>query len=170
MAKDRLASEQGRVERAEEYMTAAREHYAALGDLPDIPSHLPLAYYLAGLAVECLFRAYSELVGAAHDSGHDLRRLAASARFFSFMPDSQRDDLSDDLNEVYKRWLNNHRYRSKSSLQRFLNDAELYRLPDKRTIKGDVTRYNWIVLYESSSNLLTWGIEQWKSSKDRFSK
>lgn len=54
MPKDDPANDAERLERAEEYMAAAREHHAVLAVLPDAPGHFPMAYYLAGLAVECL--------------------------------------------------------------------------------------------------------------------
>lgn len=130
-------------------MAAAREHQAALRDLPEEPSHYPLAYYLAGLAVECLFRAYTELVGGEHDA------------------------LLADVGDVWTRWLNNHRYRSLSSLKNFLNANELYRLEGSRSIKGDsdrVVRYNWDVLLEASLRLLNAGINRWQLSKTKWNR
>ncbi len=170
MPKAKPASDSERMARAEEYLAAAREHYDALTKLPDVPDHLPLAYYLAGLAVECLFRAYSEASGGEHDPGHDLRRHAVQGRFFDRMPPSKREELEDDLNEIWKRWLNNHRYRSLASLRSFLTDAELYRLSGHRTVKGDVVLYNWKILAEATNEILTWGLGQWNTSKTRLSK
>lgn len=170
MPKGKAGSDAERNEGAEEYMAAAREHFAALQRMGVSPDHYPLAYYLAGLTAECLFRAYAELNGAEHDAGHDLRRHAESGRFFLFMPESKRDGLRDYLNEVWKRWLNNHRYRSLSSLRHFLTDAELYRLSGQRTIQGDIVDYNWSILFESTASLLVGGIEQWKNSKNKLNR
>ena len=69
------------------------------------------------------------------------------------------------IGDVRSRWLNNHRYRSLAGLRRFLNEAELYRLPNNQFIKGDVVKYNWNVLLDSSLWLLSWGIERWNNSK-----
>lgn len=151
-------------------MAAAREHFAALQSLPDRPSRFPLAYYLAGLAVECLFRAYSELTGGRHDAKHDLRLHAENGRFLDFMPRDQREDVQADIGDVWTRWLNNHRYRSVASLRRYLNENELYRLAGGRTIKGDVVEYNWGILQEASLRLLTIGIQRWEPSKAKWNR
>ena len=154
-------------------MAAAREHQAALRDLPEEPSHYPLAYYLAGLAVECLFRAYTELVGGEHDAKHDLRRHAALGHFVEFMPKAEHDAILADVGDVWTRWLNNHRYRSLASLKNFLNANELYRLEGSRSIKGDsdrVVRYNWDVLLEASLRLLNVGINRWQLSKTKWNR
>ena len=81
MAKAPPKADAERLQRAEEYLSAAREHYEALLNMPEEPHHFPMAYYQAGLAVECLFRAYTELVGGEHEAKHDLRRHAANGLF-----------------------------------------------------------------------------------------
>lgn len=173
MAKEKPKTDAEQIERAEEYMAAAREHFAALKDLPDEPGHYPLAYYLAGLAVECLFRAYTELVGGQHDPTHDLRRNAESGRFLELMPEGERDAVRADIGEVRTRWLNNHRYRSLASLKRFLNHSGLYRLEGARSVKGDqdrVVRHNWEILQEAALRLLTKGIQRWQPSKIKWTR
>jgi HEPN domain-containing protein len=58
----------------EVYLTPASEHITAAFELLEAERYA-LAYYVAGLAVECVFRAYATMVGAEHDDKHDLRRL-----------------------------------------------------------------------------------------------
>jgi HEPN domain-containing protein len=173
MPKDDPANDAERMERAEEYMAAAREHYDALAALPDEPSRYPIAYYLAGLAVECLFRAYVELVGGQHDPNHDLRRLAESGRFLDFMPPDAEESLAAEIGNVRARWLNNHRYRSLAALKRFLNESRLYRLTGNRSIRGNsdrVVRHNWEILREGAQRLLTIGIKRWELSKAKWNR
>jgi hypothetical protein len=173
MPKGKPANDAERMERAEEYMAAAREHHVALGNLPDTPDHYPMAYYLAGLSVECLFRAYVELVGSQHDANHSLLNLAESGRFLDFMPEEEQDRLRADLGEIYTRWLNNHRYRAVKSLTKFLNSKRLYRLEGSRAIRGDadrVLKYNWEILQNASLNLLNIGIQRWKISKEKWNR
>ena len=146
-------------------MTAAREHFAYLSDLPLLPTHYPLAYYTAGLTVECIFRAYNELIGNQHDAHHDLRLLAEGSRFLSFLPLSVQDDVEVQLSEIQKRWLNNHRYKSFSSIRRFLTDAELYKAHKKATVKGDIVKYNWDILLNAALTIASIGINQWANSK-----
>jgi transposase-like protein len=161
------------MERAEDYLAAAREHFRALAGLPEEPPHYPLAYYLAGLAVVCLFRAYTELVDAEHDAKHDLRRHMESARFLEFMPAEDREAILANVTDVRTRWLNKHRYSSKASLRRYLNESELYRLAGNRTIKGGqdrILQHNWDVLLNAALDLLTLGIERWETSKIKWNR
>lgn len=153
----------------EVYLIAAQEHITAASALHQ-SGHSVLTYYVAGLAVECLFRAYATLVGAAHDDKHDLRRLAQSDRFFDFMPDDQQASLAAALGDVVTRWQNNHRYRSESALRRYLNAQNLFRLQDGRTIQGDVVKYNSGIILDGANTLITAGVIRWKHSKQRWNK
>jgi hypothetical protein len=169
--KAKPGSDAERMARAEEYLEAAREHYVALTELPEKPRHYPLAYYLAGLAVECLFRAYEELGGAPHDAGHGLQQHALNGRFLDLMPQSKREELADDLSEICKRWFNNHRYRSLSSLRRILKEAKLFNMiGQRRTLRGDIVQYNWDILDNAAQEILQWGLEQWQISKTKLNK
>lgn len=120
--------------------------------------------------MECLFRAYVALVEAAHDEKHDLRRLAESGRFFEFMPEEEKANLSAALGDVYTRWQNNHRYRSEAALRHYLNAQNLFRLGEGRTIQGDVVKYNSSIILDGATTLVTAGVVRWKSSKKRWNK
>jgi hypothetical protein len=151
------------------YLITAQVHITAANTLYQ-SGHSALTYYVAGLAVECLFRAYAALVEAAHDEKHDLRRLAQSGRFFEFIPLEQQASLAAALGDVYTRWQNNHRYRSEAALRRYLNAQNLYRLPEGRTIQGDVVKYNSSIILDGATTLVTAGVVRWKSSKQRWKK
>lgn len=155
-------------------MTAAREHFAEVDHMvSEGIQHYPLAYYLTGVSVECLLRAYMVLVGATFDEKHDLRKLAQSSQFFSFMPSGQREELEDALAEVYKRWDNGIRYCSKTRLRRFLvapdeGSGALTIGQNQRPIKGDLVVYHWDILYKSSDRIITWGVNKWETSKAKW--
>lgn len=149
-------------------MAAAKEHFSALTKSFEPRAHYPLAYYLAGLTIECLFRAFSELTGGEHDSKHDLRRLAENGQFFQQLPQDQQENARAALGEVITRWRNNHRYKSITSLRRFLNEEGLYSVSGKQTIKGDVASHNWLVLEEATDTLLKLGIGRWEISKKKW--
>ena len=176
MAQEAARNDNERLERAEGYLAAAREHYAFLNRESvesDEPLSYPLSYYVAGLAVECLFRAYGELVGSKHDAKHDLRRMAEAGRFTEFMLEGDSEPIAEALTSVMKRWLNNHRYKSRNALQRFLNDAELYRTDEGKYLKGNsdaVLRYNWERLSKMTAFLLDRGIERWEISKQKWNR
>ncbi|WP_395141164.1 hypothetical protein [Armatimonas sp.] len=159
-----------RDELAQEYLLAAREHFAELQRLTlDEIRHYPLTYYLAGVTVECLFRAYMTLVDAKFDDKHDLRQLAASGQFFRFMPSRQQDHLEAALSDVYRRWSNAHRYRSASSLRKFLNQHGLFK-NGQQHLSGDILKPNWEILYDGVDALMTIGLERWELSKTKWNK
>ena len=154
---------------AEELLNAAREHFAELQRLvEDGVRHYPLAYYLSGVCVECLFRAYMALVNAPFDEKHDLRKLAASSQFFSFMPRSEekRDSMEAALSDVYKRWNNNYRYSSKAGLKKKLIESRLHKNGNRQL--EDVLSGNWNVLYDSVNEIMEVGLKQWENSKQKW--
>ena len=166
----RKVTDTQRSEIAEEYLLAAREHFAELQQLTlDGVRHYPLAYYLSGVAVECLFRAYMALVDAKFDDKHDLRQLAASGQFFNFMPPSQQDQLEAALSDIYRRWSNAHRYRSSSSLRKYLNQHGLFKNGHQH-LSGDILKPNWEILYDGVDALMTAGLERWELSKTKWNR
>ena len=171
MAKEVARNDNERMERAEGYLASAREHYAFLKRETvelDEPYSYPLSYHVAGLAVECL---YGKLMGSEHDAKHNLRRMAEAGRFVGFMREEDHELIAEALTSTMKRWLNNHRYKSRNALQRFLNDAELYRTDEGKYLKGNaetVLRYNWERLFTMTGFLLDRGIERWEISKQKW--
>jgi HEPN domain-containing protein len=152
----------------EVYLLAAQEHIFSLNRLMDDPKQYVLAYYVSGLAVECLFRAYMTVVGAEHDAKHDLRKLAENARFVESMPEDQQDDVRAALGEVITRWRNNHRYRSESALRQFLKEEGLFKLPGGRSLRGDIVKHNVVTITESATLIVTVGAARWKVLKKKW--
>jgi hypothetical protein len=118
--------------------------------------------------VECILLAYLTRLDLPREDRHDLRRLAERSQFVrSFRNPETQDELTAHLADVYKRWRNDHRYRSRHSLDRFLNRSELYKTPDGRFVKGDVIVFQGKVLLEAVTTIVTWGLERWKSSNKK---
>ena len=82
------------------------------------------------------------------------------------MPEKERDDIRQYITDVRILWLNNHRYRAHASLERYLKEAELYRLTGNR----DVIKYNWTILRDAATSLTLIRIERWELSKQKWSK
>ena len=85
---------------AEQYRKAAEERIGQLSRLYEIGFY-GLAIYVAGVAAECIFRAYSAKRSSELDARHDLNDLAGAARFRDIVPPPQgerirsRDDRAD---------------------------------------------------------------------------
>jgi hypothetical protein len=121
---------------ADVYLTAAQEHVTVAHELYNSRRYV-LAHYVAGLAVECLFRAYRCRVDKTFDEKHDLQNLAKAGRFFSVIPPQQIQIIGAALGVVVSQWQNGHRYRSAASLRSFLAEHKLY-----LRIKGDFVKEN----------------------------
>lgn len=100
---------------AGDYFDAALSHSHAARALYS-GGRFVLAHYVAGLAVECVFRALRARMTLEFDERHDLMELASSSGFLEAVPPRQQGSISLLLGEVTARWLN-HRYRSDASLK-----------------------------------------------------
>lgn len=138
------------VEAAGECVTAAG-HLHAEGDFVQ-------AHYLAGVAVECLLRAYRARRDPHFESRHDLRRLLKEARFYDFVSSERAPDVAAAMEVLLLRWSNDHRYRSQSELHAWLRRQMTH-------VSSDVAR----VLERSSKDavnaahmIVTEGVARWK--------
>lgn len=123
-----------------------------------------MAAYVAGLAVECILRAYRFRLNPQFEGRHDLRRLAEESRFLTFVPEALRGTARAALGDLATRWSNDHRYRSSDALRQFLNAAGLFRLTGGRTVRGNVVRYNAEIVIDAMEMLVTIGDRRWKST------
>ncbi|HEX5242268.1 MAG TPA: hypothetical protein VFW23_03320 [Tepidisphaeraceae bacterium] len=117
-----------------------------------------LAIYLAGVAVESMFRAYRGRFDPEFSSRHDLYELAKESRFASHVPDSLFAKYAADLGVVAARWSNSHRYRSEIALRKYIKRVKL-----DRGVKGDALKENARRIINSAFELVTLGAQIWKN-------
>ena len=140
------------------YYIAAQEHVAAARELYN-SGRYALAHYVAGLAVECLFRAYRCRIDKTFDERHCLQELAKAGRFFSIVPPGQSQRISAALSVIVSQWQNGHRYRSEASFRRFLVDLRLY-----LGIRGDIVKENTRRVVDAAFEIITLGVMRWTNS------
>lgn len=116
------------------------------------------AVYLAGVAVECVLRAFAQDGGEAFDARHDLRLLFKAATLERFVGEKQRQIVSVALGEVWARWKNNYRYAPEEGMRK-----ELKRLKLDRGIKGDALKETARVTIENALIVVNKGTFQWKN-------
>src|SRR4051794_25589288 len=119
-------SPQGKELDAEDYLAAAKDHAAALSATCENGDYA-LTIYVSGVGVECLFRAFRARRGLPFRSDHALADLGEEAGFPALVPERHRVRFDAALADVVVRWRNNHRFRSKAALRRFLKWAKLDR-------------------------------------------
>lgn len=140
-----------------EYMQAARERSNEAHQCYERGLYV-VAHYLAGLSVECLFRAYRVQKDQRFDARHDLHLLRKRSSFYEFIPIHRVVDVSTALHEVALRWSNDDRYRSKDALRRKLKNAKL-----DRGIRGDFLKENCGAIVQAALLLVSIGGHKWKS-------
>lgn len=109
---------------AEVYKEAAQEHKTLAVELHAAGRYV-MAHYVAGLAVECILRAYQYRLNPVFSGRHDLQALYRDAQFALIVAPDEEQKVTSALTEVMRRWSNSHRYRSERTLRLFLRRANL---------------------------------------------
>ena len=145
---------------AEAYRKAALEHVVVARELYDAnPPRYVLAHYTAGLAVECMLRAYLYRISLEFDERHDLRALYRAARFDEIVPASLQEQIGAARSTLYSQWQNNHRFCSEEYLRSFFK-----RLGLDRGIKGDFLKERTRQIVNAAFEVVSVGDKQWTKS------
>lgn len=137
------------IDGASERIGAARAMYAQ--------TRYADAIYCAGVAVECVLRAFATAETDEFDSRHDLSKLVKAGTIERFVGQKQRKMVSIALGEVWARWKNNYRYVADGRLR-----TEMKRLQLDRGIKGDALKENARLTLDSALTIVNKGTFQWK--------
>jgi hypothetical protein len=149
---------------SETYRVAALEQIRAAEVLWDAGQYV-LANYVAGLAVECMLRAYAtrnnpRLWDTAH---HDLRIWYKEARFDLIVPNSKREIIGTARSELQTHWTNRQRYSSLELLRAEFKDKKL-----DRGIRGDAMKELTKQTKDAASEIVLLGEAQWMNSKKKL--
>ena len=140
---------------AEDYRGAAAEHITIAGQLYR-HGYYVLLFYVSGLAVECMLRAYKVRIDPQFDERHELRRLSTS--FLNHLEEPERSKLNAAVDYVWRLWRNDHRFCSRAKLWRFLKSGNY-----DRGIRGDALKENARRLLVAASRIIEVGNNRWKS-------
>jgi hypothetical protein len=138
------------------YVLAAHDHVTAASELFKLRRFV-LANYVAGLAVECILRAYRMIVSAQFDERHDLYELARAARFFDLFPPDRAESLTASFATVATQWENSHRYRTEDALRRYLTERALF-----RGLKGDLVEGRTRIMVNAAFDVVSFGVSRWQ--------
>lgn len=129
-----------------------------------------LSMYTAGLAVECLLRAYMVRRKREFESRHDLLLLFKESGILDVDPDRlKRKGLKDaqiqehqailwsSVNDVFILWRNSYRFASESRLLAHLKKMKLY---DKA--KGGLLKAKSYQLLTAAQRFVDKGVFQWQ--------
>lgn len=145
---------------AEAYRQAALEHVATARELYDAdPPRYVMAHYVAGLAVECMLRAYRHWIDTEFDERHDLRALYKAARFDEIVPAALQEKIGTARSIVDSQWQNNHRFCSEEYLRLFFKRGAL-----DRGIRGDFLKERTRRIVNAAFEIVSLGNRQWIKS------
>lgn len=146
---------------ADEYRWAALTRIRAAEQLHTAAMYSS-AIYLAGVAVECILRAYRVRADAEFDSRHDLPGLLRASGLRDYVPAKRRAEVAAALGDVWSRWRNDYRYASDDRVLRDLREKGL-----TLGIKGDPRnqlKENSRRVFEKAHELVGLGVERWKNA------
>ena len=135
------------------YRAAAVEHASAACSLYSLGRYV-LSHYVAGLAVECIFRAYKCRIDPVFDEHHNLNQLAKGAHFYDVVQGRTRE-VQAALDVVVALWVNYHRFRSEKALRAFLKERKL-----DRGIRGDFVKENSRRIVDAAQAVVLLGVTQ----------
>ena len=136
---------------AETYIRAAEERIRQARELVR-PDQYALAHYLAGVAVECVIRAFRVRANAHFDAKHHLPNLIKQSEFYDFLSPRVAPQVAASVFEVERRWDNLHRYRDVSALRHWLTERRLH-----QGVRGDVVKHSRDAIVEAALDIVTKG-------------
>ena len=122
--------------RSDMYFEAAGQHINTAQRFHDAEEYF-WAHYLAGLSIECLFRAFQRRrdPNAELEPRHNLNDLYRLAHFDEIVPTGRREAIAIALFEARARWRGSHRFYSDRLLTLEIKRIDL-------RVKGDVLKAN----------------------------
>jgi hypothetical protein len=109
---------------ADTYREAAGELVSLALDLHEQEQYGP-AHYIAGVAVECMLRAYRAKIDPHFVSRHVIESLASESKFYDCVRGGNVEEVSAAITTVKLRWSNDHRYRPARMIEQWLRERGL---------------------------------------------
>jgi hypothetical protein len=158
---------------AEQYFQAGLERMRQARLLYQAADSFALCMYTAGLAVECVLRAFRWRKDPSFSGRHDLMELFAASGILPTYEthmrargadpgeiDQEALELHAAMQVMAVRWANSFRFASEARLRARLKEMGLY-----RGKKGDVLKANSLALLGAAQAILDKGVFLWTSGK-----
>lgn len=143
---------------AETDRAAAAEHIVVADELYRSGRYV-LCHYAAGLAVECLLRAYRYRRDPAFDARHDLYLLFGLSGMQTRLSEAKAASALRALLLVAHRWNNDYRFRDEASLRRRLRSMGVH-----RGVRGDFVKESARLIVAAAGRFLQIGLTAWTPS------
>lgn len=107
-----------------------------------------------------MLRAYLRLITDEFESRHDLRKLAAEAKFFDIVPDELQEEFGAKFSELNLRWRSNQRYSTEKQLWSYLSSV---RADFKQ--RGNPYKNHSRTLLNLALDVINLGARKWQRSQ-----
>lgn len=144
---------------AETYYKISLEHLEFARQMLDDPNYATryyLTHFFAGVAVECMLRAFLVKSNRSWQARHDLHQIAAEAKFFDLVPKSQKIEFSGKFTILNKRWNSNHRYFTMREVERHLQ-----RVGAEQNVPGLLLQNNAETMLRLATEIIKLGRSKW---------
>ncbi len=142
---------------AAEYRSVGLERIGDANELKRLGRY-PFAMYAAGLAAECMLRAFRR-EDREHVAHHDVvAHLALCDR--ERLGERAWTKLRGPVQTVHLMWLNNFRYADEQKLRKHLNDTKYY---ERTKRSSDTLKVACIELMDAALTIVTIGDERWRN-------
>ena len=141
-----------------DYYSASLSRVIDLEHLLEKKESIIFSIYCAGVATECMLRAYITRYTLEFDSKHDLEKLYEKSQLSSLLNESDKERLSVAIRKMNKIWNNNLRYTSEKRMKRLIAHEMV------RTNTKDVNNYVskfYAEIFEATNLIITKGKEKW---------
>ena len=109
------------------------------------------AIWVAGVAVEALFRAYHRRRSDQLDTGHDLKSLYRASRFGQHISAGHMERIADAIGIVIAGWRHRYRYDPAKAIQRTLEAR-----PDQLGRRARL-------IVDAAQEVVSHGVSRWDS-------
>lgn len=142
-----------------DYYTAALLRKGDLEHLRKNESSIIFSLYCAGVAVECMLRAYIRIETKEFDSRHDLSQLFEKSKLALIISPEDKGKVTASITKIAQFWSNNLRYTSDTRMKRFIAHKIV------RTKFKDINKYlkkHNNDIFEATEIIIKMGETSWK--------
>jgi HEPN domain-containing protein len=141
---------------AADYVDAAQERLSNAKRLYEA-SQYSFALYAAGVAVECLLRAFIVRLVPILEEAHNLPMLLDASKIGLIVTPTENEQIYQAVGVLARRWKNDLRYTSNNRLRRRLKKLKL-----DRGIRGDFLKENCRIAIDMAATILRIRVKKWK--------
>jgi len=115
------------------------------------------AIYLAGRAVEALFRCLLWRQSKQQETGHDLKEMLTRVRSWNLLPRADEVAMRSCLTTIAVIWRNDLRFTGSERFYRILKESGRDRKIGKMTVMGDPAKANAKIVLEACETIIARG-------------